>query len=649
MLEGKRPMEEKGVVAPRTPVEEELVGRVAWQIQLRWLAALGVLAATWVASSILKIQLLPWPLYAIGLFILFYNTLFRLYLERRFSYPSRAKSSGYIYSALFRFYLKRLEREAATTAAIFDWFAKIQTSLDWLAMMLLVHFSGGVESPLLFYFIFHLIIASILLSPLACYFFATLAALAVGALAILEYGGLIPHISLGFIPIPLYQNGLYIASVLFFFTTCLYISVYLATSVTINLRQKDEELLHLQQRLSNAYQRIQTLYDVTKTLSSTLNLEEVLNRIAQSAAEAMQIRACTIRLLDESGQMVDTVAAYGLSEQYLTKGPIDVQKSLHTYQTLSSGQPTIISDTSQDNRLQYPTEARAEGISSMLCVPLRIKGKAEGVICVYCTEPDRFNESDAEFLSALAGEGAIAVENARTYQALEMADRAKSDFVQMVTHELRSPLSAVQSMLRILEQGYVGTITPKQQDLVQRSQRRISFLLALVKDLLELAAGKVEQLKGEKQEVVLNETITKVTELVRTSAVEKGLEFEVEIAEEPLTLVGVEDGLERVFMNLVSNAVKYTPAGGSVAVKAWSENDQIKVEVSDTGIGIPEEALPRIFEEFYRAKNAKAMEMEGTGLGLAIAKDVVEQHGGQISVESAEGKGSTFYVTLPKG
>jgi len=641
-------MAEKEIMSPRTPVEEELVGRVIWQIQLRWFAALGVLAATWTASSILNIQLSLRHLYALGLFILFYNALFRLYLKR-LSYPSRAKSSGYIYSALLQFYLKRLERGAIIEAGIFDRFAKVQTSMDWLTMILLVHFSGGVESPLLLYFIFHLIIASILLSPQACYFFATLAALAVGALAILEYRGLIPHISLGFITAPLYQNGLYIASVLFFFTTCLYISVYLATSVTINLRQKDKELLRLQQRLSGAYQRIQTLYEITKTVSSTLNLEEVLNLIAQSAAKAMQVKACTIRLLDESGQTVDTVAAYGLSEKYLTKGPIDVQKSRHIYQTLSSGQPAIISNTSRDDRLQYPAEAKTEGINAMLCVPLLIKGKAEGLICVYSIEPDHFSKSDAEFLSALASEGAIAIENARTYQALEMADRAKSDFVQMVTHELRSPLSAVQSMLRLLEQGYVGPVTSKQQDLIQRSQRRVSFLLSLVKDLLELAAGKVEQLRGEKNEVVLNEIITKVTELMQTSAQEKGLEWKVEIAEEPLVLVGIEEGLERVFMNLVSNAVKYTLAGGLVAVRAWSENDQIKVEVSDTGIGIPEEALPRIFNEFYRAKNAKAMEMEGTGLGLAIAKDVVEQHGGQISVESTVGEGSTFYVALPKG
>jgi signal transduction histidine kinase len=204
-------------------------------------------------------------------------------------------------------------------------------------------------------------------------------------------------------------------------------------------------------------------------------------------------------------------------------------------------------------------------------------------------------------------------------------------------------------MLKVLEEGIVGPITSKQQDLVQRSERRVSTLLAMVNDLLDLAAGKMEQLRGEKKEIVLNDTIAKVAELLQTRAEEKGLKFEVDIAKEPLVLVGFEAGLERVLMNLISNAVKYTSAGGSVTVRAWSEDNQIRVEVSDTGIGIPEEALPRIFEEFYRAKNAKAIEMEGTGLGLAIAKDVVEQHGGQISVESVEGEGSTFSVTLPQG
>jgi K+-sensing histidine kinase KdpD len=436
--------------------------------------------------------------------------------------------------------------------------------------------------------------------------------------------------------------------VLFFFTTALYISVYLATSVTTNLRQKDRELLRLQHSLSSAYERIQTLYDVTRAVGSTLDLEEVLNRIAQSAAETMEVKACTIRLLDENRQMVDTVAAYGLSEEYLGKGPIEIEKSYPTQQALR-GKPTIVSDTSLQNGLQYPDEATAEGISAMLCVPLITKGKAEGVICIYSSKAGHFDQSDAEFFSALASACATAIENARTYQALDRADRAKSEFVRMVTHELRSPLSAVQSMLRLLEQGFVGSMTPKQQDLIQRSERRISFLLALVRDLLDLAAGKMDQFQGERKELVLNDTILKVIDLMRANAEEKGLALNTEIADESLALVGIEDGLERLFLNLVSNAVKYTPAGGSVLVKLWGEDDQIKAEVSDTGIGIPEEALPRVFSEFYRAKNAKALEMEGTGLGLALAKDVVEQHGGQISVESAVGEGTTFYVTLPKG
>jgi signal transduction histidine kinase len=196
--------------------------------------------------------------------------------------------------------------------------------------------------------------------------------------------------------------------------------------------------------------------------------------------------------------------------------------------------------------------------------------------------------------------------------------------------------------------GVVGQLTEKQQDLVERSQRRISVLLSMVGDLLELAAGKMEMLRSEKRAVNLTDVITRIADLMASRAEEKGLTYEIETTEEPLVLAGFEDGLERVIMNLVSNAVKYTPEGGSVVIKAWRELEQIWLTVSDTGIGIPDEAMSRIFTEFYRAKNAKAIEVEGTGLGLVIAKDVIEQHGGQISVQSLEGHGTTVTVSLPR-
>jgi signal transduction histidine kinase len=281
-------------------------------------------------------------------------------------------------------------------------------------------------------------------------------------------------------------------------------------------------------------------------------------------------------------------------------------------------------------------------------VPLLIRNRAEGVICVYSDQPGHFIQRDAEYLAALASAGATAVENARSYEALQSADRAKSDFVRMVTHEFRSPLSAVQSMLRLLDLGIVEPLGEKQRDLVERSQRRISHLLALVNDLLELAAGKMEPLQGEKHKVDLSDIVAKVSEVMQPRAVEKGLHYDVDLGAQPLLLAGFEDSLERMIMNLVSNAVKYTPSGGTVRLRARSEQGEIKLKVSDTGIGIPEEAMSRIFTEFYRAKNAKSTNVDGTGLGLAIVKDVVEQHGGRISVRSRVGEGTTFSISLPQ-
>ncbi|MGD8819393.1 MAG: GAF domain-containing sensor histidine kinase [Anaerolineae bacterium] len=654
-------MERALEVLPDVPAELDLSGRAAWQIQLRWFSSIGileirlrwiaglaVLLTTWIATSILDVPLPPVPLYAVGLGILAYNAVLWFYFERRFGYPSRSRSSGYDYGAVLRYYWRELEREGISEADSFDRFVKVQTSLDWLAMMLLVHFSGGIQSPLLFFFVFHLVIASILLSRRACYAFATIAAAAVGVLAALEYNGLIPHVALSTGSTALYLDPLYVASVLFFFTTSLYIVVFLSTWLTASLRRRDEERLQLQQRLAGAYGLIHTLYDVTRTVSSTLDLQEVLERITSSAAEAMEAQACAIMLVDAKQLQVSTVASHGLGEAGSPSESIELAHSGYIRDAFSSESPVVIPDLSGSG-YRYPVDMVGAGLRSLLCVPLIIRDKAQGVVCVYGTQGNQFVEDDAEFLAALASAGATAIENARAYQALEMADRAKSDFVRMMTHEFRSPLSAVQSMLRLMEQGFVGPLTEKQQDLIHRSQRRIAFMLNMVKDLLELAAGKMEMLTEEKTSLDLGAILHRVTGPAQASAAEKGLTFTVDLPEEPLPVLGFQAGLERAVNNLVSNAIKYTSQGGTVAVKAYREGDGLHLQVADTGIGIPEEAQARVFTEFFRAKNAKDLDVEGTGLGLVIAKEVIEELGGQISLRSTVGEGSTFDVMLPRG
>jgi len=616
------------------------------EIRLRWIAAAAVLIGAWVLDNLLKLPAPAWPLYAIGLCMLVYNYLLHRYLKRRFTYPAPVPGSEY--EGLLQFYWRERESEAIPEAISFDRFIQVQLSLDWLAMILLVHLTGGVTSPLLFFFVFHLIVASALLSRETCYLFATVAVFAVSILALLEYTNAVPHLAIVLTAEALHHNGLYVVAVLSFFAISLYMSVYLATSLSKYLRQRDEQMLLLQQSLSNAYQLIQTLYNVTKTVSSTLNLNEVLDLIARSAAEAMQARACSIMLVDQSGTTIDTVASFGLGEQVLGAGPIDMDQIHYISEALSAGQPTFVPDTSKEDGLPSAEAARAEGLVSILCVPLLVRNRPGGVLCVYSDRSDHFVERDAEFLAALANAGATAVENARAYEALEAVDKAKSDFVRMVTHELRSPLSAVQSMLRLLELGIIEPLTEQQKDLVQRSQRRISHLLALVKDLLELAAGRMDLLPSDKQTVNLSNIITKVSETFMHGAVEKGIQYTVDLGAEPLLLAGVEDSLERMVVNLVSNAIKYTPSGGTVMVRAWREDDEVRLDITDTGIGIPQEALPRIFTEFYRARNAQDVEVHGTGLGLVIAKDVVEKHGGSISVRSQEGEGSTFSIRLPQ-
>jgi signal transduction histidine kinase len=183
--------------------------------------------------------------------------------------------------------------------------------------------------------------------------------------------------------------------------------------------------------------------------------------------------------------------------------------------------------------------------------------------------------------------------------------------------------------------------------LIERVRRRILFLQTLIDDLLDLAAGKADVMATvERGLVSLTDVLKEVQTRFEPPAHDKGLILRVECPDKTLNVWGDRSELDRIMNNLVSNAVKYTEAG-EVRVLLERVNASARIVVSDTGIGIPEDALPHLFEEFYRAKNAKELQESGTGLGLSIIKDLVERYSGQIEVESTEGQGTTFTLTLP--
>jgi signal transduction histidine kinase len=267
---------------------------------------------------------------------------------------------------------------------------------------------------------------------------------------------------------------------------------------------------------------------------------------------------------------------------------------------------------------------------------------------LYTGEIHRFTDGEIEFLTTLASQAAVAIENARTYQRLEDLEQAKSDFVFTVAHELKAPVAAIQSILRVLLEGYAGEVFQKQKDLIARAERRLIALLSLIRDLLALGALKGELPEAEKTDVILNGVVGRIVDAVQPEVEEKKIHLKVEIPDSLITIKANEDDMERLLGNLLENAVKYTPFQGTVTLALTSQNPGLRIVVADTGIGIPPESLPRIFEEFYRAKNAKEVGKEGTGLGLSLVKHIVDRYRGTISVESKLQEGSNFTVTLPR-
>ncbi|MGA9348184.1 MAG: ATP-binding protein [Anaerolineae bacterium] len=248
---------------------------------------------------------------------------------------------------------------------------------------------------------------------------------------------------------------------------------------------------------------------------------------------------------------------------------------------------------------------------------------------------------EAKRLQAIEQEAA---ELARAKEEMERLDRFKTAFTLTVAHELRAPVTALQSFLLVMLKGYVPP--DQQRDILQRAIERSQELLDLVDDLLNLAAAKQEVVPPKREILSLADAMEKVIPLLQAQAEEKGMTFTMEVRQRPL--VEANPGqMGQLWTNLISNGIKYTPAGGRVRVSLEEKDGWAIGTVEDTGIGITPDDQAKIFEEFYRTPQAKAVEPRGTGLGLPLVKRIVEGHGGTIEVESALGQGSRFTFRLP--
>jgi two-component system phosphate regulon sensor histidine kinase PhoR len=230
--------------------------------------------------------------------------------------------------------------------------------------------------------------------------------------------------------------------------------------------------------------------------------------------------------------------------------------------------------------------------------------------------------------------------------AFKQLDQMKSDFVNMVAHELRSPLVSIRQINSVLLEGLAGPLKEKQQDFVDRGIKKIDALLELINDLLDIAKIEAGQYVQRRLPTDISKIVEEIVSLMAPRAEERG----ITLTHSCLDLKPVQadpKNMEEIFNNLISNAINYSPEGGHVTVTAQGLGEYMEIKVQDTGVGIPSEELPKIFDKFYRVKSPKTRQVIGTGLGLAIVKGIVEAHQGTIEVESIVDKGTTFRILLP--
>ncbi|HEU0051527.1 MAG TPA: ATP-binding protein [Longimicrobium sp.] len=386
------------------------------------------------------------------------------------------------------------------------------------------------------------------------------------------------------------------------------------------------------------------LLAAAEALASTLDPDAVMERIAQVATELAHADGAGVTMFtDESRERTTMAAAVGVLAPF--RGVASPARGTLSGEVAAAGVPRRVR-TSQLPGHPSAEALRALGVEHDAMVPLRAGDDVVGVLgVVRGPEAEPFDDEDVRMLSLLAGQAAQAVRNARLYSAAQVASRAKTDFMAMMSHELRTPLNALEGYAALLEDGIYGEINEAQARALGRMRVARRHLMALIDQVLDLARVESGARHVEIEPVDVDELVEQTAESLRGAAAARGLAYRVETGGAGTTRT--DPGmLRQILTNLVGNAAKFTDRG-EVVVRVRREEGRVVLEVSDTGPGIPPEHLERIFEAFYQVDPSTTRKEGGSGLGLALSREFARLLGGDLSVRSAPGEGSTFTVWLP--
>ena len=388
--------------------------------------------------------------------------------------------------------------------------------------------------------------------------------------------------------------------------------------------------------------------------SSPADLQPVLDTVVESAAR--YCGATDAQIWQRDGEGLRLVAHHGPLASPMGR-VIPVVPETVTGRSVLERRAIHVADI-RDAAGEFPwTWARARELAfrATLIVPLMREGAAIGALQLRRGEARPFTDKQTELLHTFADQAVIAIENVRLFteiedksRQLEAASRHKSEFLANMSHELRTPLNAVIGFSEVLIQRMFGELTGKQEEYLKDIYASGQHLLSLINDILDLSKIEAGRMELALADFDLPDAVENVLILMRERAARRGVTLARAVDERLATIRADERKVKQVLLNLLSNALKFTPEGGRIDVRATLRDDAVEIAVTDTGIGIAPEDHEAVFEEFRQVGTASRT-VEGTGLGLALSRKFVSLHGGRIWVESAVGRGATFTLTLPLG